>query len=1068
MSYIASVNIEAGVAPDFHYIVTENARRAAGEIASNVQSGIHSFSLIGTYGTGKSSFIVALEDELTNGRNRLVSGPEVFFGCHAFDYINIVGEYASMQSLLARKLQCPDGRNVLDELKARCHLSESSGRALFLFVDEFGKVLEHAAKNNPEEELYFLQKLAELVNDHRRRAILITTLHQSFGAYAHGLTEPQRLEWNKVKGRYKDIVFSEPVEQYLLIAAEQRRESRQPVHDIPGFQTLYELARRCRFISDGFKYETARSLSPLDPIAAQCLTLAIQRYGQNERSLFSFLNSVGRYSLSEFSGEGTYNLSSVYDYLTYHFYSSIGEVNLDSSGWSAVKVAIGRVESGVLEESMVEDALKIVKSIGLTNILANPEVTFSKEDLQAYSRIGLGIEQPDNVVGKLESLKIIRYASYKNRYILFDGTDIDIEGELIKAAAIVPTPIPSVDELRAYIRPRIATASASFFKKGTPRYFEFILLNELEERIPEGDIDGFCELVFPLDPSVEKEVLAHSAANPHAVVYAVFHNMEEIVRHLHEIKKLQYLLDNVTPDDAVASKEIMNIRDFEKEKLNAALNDSLFSGDGNVRWYAMGEECLIYCKRDFNHLLSQVCDVFYPETPVMKNELFNRQKLSSAISTAKSNLLDAVMNHSELPDLGFDPASFPPEKTIYLSLLKLTQMHCEAEDGTYHLEAPKEKTMRVFWDACAAFIAGTAERPRKVSNLYRTLKARPFKMKQGFLDVWIPIYLFVCQQDFALYASNGAYVNALNRQVFDLMQKNPSEYTVKAFNVSGVRMDFFRKYRQFLKKDQGVELTRDSFVEVYRPFIQFYRRLNEYAKSTRKFSNLSTLRFREVLSKATDPEKAFFDELPAALGYKGINDDEFVQDYIDKIYSAIRELNACYSELIGRIETSIVEQVGLPAGYESYKPVLDNRYCGVKRHLLPQKARNFLERVLAPSAGRDEFIEKIAASVMDRRLEQLKDKDEESLIDSIVYMFHLLDRYTAISVEDREESGDELYSFGLTSNTGIEESDKTFRLPQAQKGVAEDVERRVRELLSGDDNLDVCVLLKVLADKMKN
>jgi hypothetical protein len=452
----------------------------------------------------------------------------------------------------------------------------------------------------------------------------------------------------------------------------------------------------------------------------------------------------------------------------------------------------------------------------------------------------------------------------------------------------------------------------------------------------------------------------------------------------------------------------------------------------------------------------------------MKNELFNRQKLSSAISMAKSNLLDAVMNNNELPDLGFDPTSFPPEKTIYLSLLKFTQMHCEAEDGTYHLEAPKEKTMRVFWDACTAFISGTAERPRKVSDLFRTLKARPFKMKQGFLDVWIPIYLFVCQQDFALYASNGAYVNALNRQIFDLMQKKPSEYTVKAFNVSGVKMDFFRKYRQFLKKDQGVELTRDSFVEVYRPFIQFYRRLNEYAKTTRKFCNLSTLRFREVLSKATDPEKAFFDDLPAALGYKGVNDDEFVQDYINKIYSAIRELNACYSELIGRIETSIVEQLGLPAGYESYKPVLDNRYCGVKRHLLPQKARNFVERVLAPSSGRDEFIEKIAASVMDRRLEQLKDKDEESLIDSIVYMFHLLDRYTAISVEDREESGDELYSFGLTSNTGIEESDKTFRLPQAQKGVAEDVERRIRELLSGDDNLDVCVLLKVLADKMKN
>ena len=73
-----------------------------------------------------------------------------------------------------------------------------------------------------------------------------------------------------------------------------------------------------------------------------------------------------------------------------------------------------------------------------------------------------------------------------------------------------------------------------------------------------------------------------------------------------------------------------------------------------------------------------------------------------------------------------------------------------------------------------------------------------------------------------------------------------------------------------------------------------------------------------------------------------------------------------------------------------------------------------------------------------------------------------------MSSAEGDESGDELFSFGLTSNTGIEESDKTYRLPKSQKETAEDVEKKVRELLSGDDNLDVCVLLKLLADKMKD
>ena len=125
-------------------------------------------------------------------------------------------------------------------------------------------------------------------------------------------------------------------------------------------------------------------------------------------------------------------------------------------------------------------------------------------------------------------------------------------------------------------------------------------------------------------------------------------------------------------------------------------------------------------------------------------------------------------------------------------------------------------------------------------------------------------------------------------------------------------------------------------------------------------------------------------------------------------------------------------------------------------------------RVERPVAGVVRRFEKLAASVMDRRLEQLKDKDEEPLTDNLVYMFHLLDRFTSMSSVGGDDSGDELFSFGLTSNTGIEESDKTYRLPKSQKEAAEDVEKKVRELLSGDDNLDVCILLKVLADKMKS
>ena len=459
MKYSASVNIEIGVQDDFQYIVTPNVKRVLGEIVSSVAAGVHSFSIIGTYGTGKSSFIMALEKGLRGKDTSLVSNRSVFFGLDSFYLLNIVGEYASLQWLLANKLNT-DKNNALDALKQYCKRAEAKNKAVIIVVDEFGKVLEHAAKNNPEEELYFIQQFCEILNDHRRKAILLTTLHQNFSSYSSKLSESQRQEWQKVKGRFKEIVFSEPVEQLLYLASEQLDLKPEQKADEADFVSVYALAKQCRFISDSFSEDTARKLNPIDPLAASCLTLAIQKYGQNERSLFSFLTTTGQFSVLNYlrKPHQTYNLADVYDYAIYNFYSEISQVNLESSGWSAIKVALGRIESGILSDEFISDAQKVVKSIGLLSIFGSSETSLNREALEKYCQCALGIGNAGKVIRELERVKVIRYATYKSQYILFEGTDINIEAELLRAATMVPTPSATVDELRDYIKPRIASA----------------------------------------------------------------------------------------------------------------------------------------------------------------------------------------------------------------------------------------------------------------------------------------------------------------------------------------------------------------------------------------------------------------------------------------------------------------------------------------------------------------------------------------------------------------------------------------------------------------------------------
>ena len=48
-----SANIEEGFAEETRYIVTPNVAKVVQEIVNGYEIGIHSYSIIGTYGTGK-------------------------------------------------------------------------------------------------------------------------------------------------------------------------------------------------------------------------------------------------------------------------------------------------------------------------------------------------------------------------------------------------------------------------------------------------------------------------------------------------------------------------------------------------------------------------------------------------------------------------------------------------------------------------------------------------------------------------------------------------------------------------------------------------------------------------------------------------------------------------------------------------------------------------------------------------------------------------------------------------------------------------------------------------------
>lgn len=1069
MKFSTSVNIERDSNKSFNYVVTANAKQAIGKIVDSFTAGIHSFCLIGSYGTGKSSFLLALEQCLSGSSTNevsLIKNKGQFNGFTKFHFVNIVGDYSPLVDLLQAHVQSNASKknnifSALDGLYADC---QSKGKFLVFVIDEFGKVLEHAAKNNPEKEMYFLQKFCEYVNDTSKNILLLTTLHQGFNAYAKDLKTEQKQEWTKVKGRIQDVVFKEPIEQLLNLAATKIAAKREATRN-NSIHRLYELAIKSKFANDNLKPDVVSALYPMDIFAAYVLTLANQRYGQNERTLFSFLEATGDDSIANFSASETllYNLVNVYDYIQYNFHSSLTEVNADSTNWSAIKIAIERVEGLPLPEEEIETAIQLVKVIGLLNIFASSATQIDAAFLSQYAKLAMGLQDIKPLMGKLEKAKIIRFAKYKSKYILFEGTDVDIEMGLYNASLECKRTDDYIDKLKRLFNFRISIANAHYYRTGTPRYFEYQITSEPITKVKQGEIDGIINLIFVRYNDFSETLAECQNTKDIAIAYCVFQNAQEIIDHIFEIDKLNWVRDFYIEDenDKVAHKEIENLIQYEKSLLNKIVTDSLYSN--NVQWVFDGEIIDgIKSSKDLAKFLSVICDTIYKYTPVFKNELINKHRPSGTMSVARQNYLTALLENRDKDDIGFSKDKFPPEKAIYLTLLKNTGIHTP-ENNAFDFGEPTEPSFMPLWKCCMDFLQSAQQKQRKIGELATILSEPPYGIKQGVIECWLPSFLIIKKDDFALY-SGDSYVPFINKEVLDLLYRNPNSLSVKSFCVEGIKQTFFDKYREAVNLNKS-ELNGNTFIETIRPFLTFYRHLNTYAQTTKDISS-EAKKFRDVIARATDPESTFFEQLPEALGFREVvlsQNPEAIDSFVTVLQNAIRNLRSCYDDYVKSVEQEILKALKIKeTEYSSYKTIVDNRYKYVKAALMPNDVKNFHSRLIGKYDNRTAWIESVCYAVLNKPLEKIKDTEKAFLLTSLRDKLFQLDDYVEMHKTDNEA----VVRLHITQN---KEGAITKQVVVPKESIQEvnQLEKKIEEMLSSDNTVNVAALINVIKKKLQ-
>lgn len=1063
-NYNPSVNIVRDAQRKVNYIATDNARRSAFQIINDLKKGLRSFMLIGSYGTGKSSFLWAFQQSLLRTANHFAVN---YAKKDSVRVINLVGSYTSLRTALQEyfDLDGATDKALFSELYNQYHDIKGEQPLLLVCVDEFGKFLEYAAKNQPEEELYFIQQLLEFINDPERQIVLLSTVHQNIDAYGFSLSNTQKQEWTKIKGRFRELTFNEPVEQLLLLAA-AHLDDQPKLHTQVDFEADIERLARTRAFNSDPQYigDIAAKLYPLDLFAANVLTLALQRYGQNERSLFSFLESTDQTGIKAFdnSTDRYYHIGHVYQYLAYNFYSFINSpANRDLPAWRAIQTAMEAADRRITGHEL--GTALLIQTIGLLNIFAAAGAVIDRAFLIDYATNCLGMPDAEATLSALEQNKIVLYRNYSRRYILFEGTDLDIQLALFEAADRVDQVVDVTGLINKYYQfPPVVAKSATYFR-GTPRLFEYLISTQPQKKTPKGEIDGYINLVFNENLS-EAEILNFSRGQQEAVLYGFYRNSKHIKDLLFEVEKTKKVIEE-NMDDQVAVHELNNIIQHQQNLLTHKIQHSFYTNHREIVWIYRGGAINIHSQRALNETLSMIVNEVYDQAPVFKNELVNKHKISPSIHAARRNYIKALANDWDKPGMGFPADKYPPEKTIYLTLLENNGIDLMNTAHDLEITVDERNDFHHLWNFCMAFLDSTKTAKRTVKELADLLALRPFKLKQGLIDFWIASFLFIKRNDLALFYK-GVYVANMTDEVLELLIKYPAEHDIKAFDIGGVRLDLFNNYRSMLQQSVKSHLTNKDFVETIRPFLTFYKGLPEYAKNTQRLEP-ETIRLRDAIIKAKDPEQTFFDAFPNALGYSMQTlqqDPGKLQEYVNTLQDAIRELRNCYNELVNRVELFLAgDVIGKDMVFPEIKTALQERFDGIRKHLLLHKQRIIVQRINSELDDRAAWLNSLVQGVMGITLEKFNDESEYMFYDKCKFAVLELDSLTNLSQAGHQEDGERIVQLDISSFAdGL--TRRVLRIPKKSEEMVTRVEDDLKKTMSGDRTVNIAALTQLLKE----
>lgn len=1060
-----------------------SGRQEAGEAA---------FTWTGPYGSGKSSLVVALnallgEDiKLRNKAmksigekqaNKILSGFNVT-GRKGWTFVPIVGHKGDVMTALLQGLKEQTGtRRKIDQTnlsEVLLDIASQQSCGLFIVIDEMGKFLEAAADG--QNDVYIFQQLAEIAARSKGKIVVLGILHQAFAEYARRLARDVRDEWSKIQGRFVDLPLNVAGEELIDLISRAIKSSSKPEKTTKVAKTTAKHISAWRPVHVDSLATALTGCWPLHPVAAALLgPISRRRFGQNQRSVFGFLNSAEPNGFqnflrsTEFDANALYVPARLWDYLKANLEPSI-MASPDGHKWSIAVDALFRAESLGKDDKILD----VLKCIALMDLFQERSGLVPDKELLLSCIPGLSEAELDKIIPKLEAQSIVRFKKHKKAYSIWEGSDFDIEsaiGEADSQASAL-----DFNRIRQAARFQPIVAKKYYHETGALRWFDVDLV-PAEQAVrmaetytpPPGGAMGLVMVVLGSeednDGSLDKICKKASVANQKWPVFVSAAQNSWLIRsHAKELQSLEYVRGN-NPSiggDTVARREVESRLAEVKDRLEEHLASTLSS----AKWFIDGSSPSVMNFKELHSLASEKANEIFSASPRINSELINRVKPSSNSAAALKLLLKAMSENQGKERLGIE--GYPAEGGLYETLLAGTGLYVETKNGLAFKEPTAKNDpagLYGLWLSADQFFKENKNRAVPVTEIYSIWSERPYGVKDGMLPFFLMGYLMTRLQNYAIYRE-GVYRPSVDGLFIDYLLKSPRDIALRAMNFSAIGQKILAGVSATLNEihPKLTPLSETSEpLNIARRLVSTVMDLQPWVLRTRQISS-NAIRLRELIKTATDPNKVLFDDLPSLFKeHEAALSKGDVQPIIQELGRSLDELVSCYPKLIADLRKQLLDELQIDS-----KGASGNQEINVRARNIMQVSGDFkfdaFATRLASFKGSQDDIEGIASLAADKPVRDWIDLDVNRAklrIAELSQQFNHLEAYGR--VHNRED-----YRQAVAFMVGLDGKPQTyvheFTVKKTQHALIQQLEDRLSEILFQQKNTDDELLLAVLAN----